>query len=157
MIQSFLEATGIWAWWIIGMILIGIEVLAPGTFFLWFGLAAFAVGALTMVFGLDSTFWTWQPQIITFVVLALVFAVIGRQVMKNRSWDRSDRPDMNERGVQLIGSHAVVSQALSGGTGRVRVGDTTWRATGPDLPEGTRVRIVSASASTLGVEASGDE
>ena len=157
MIQSFLEATGIWAWWIIGMILIGIEVLAPGTFFLWFGLAAFTVGALTMVFGLDSTFWTWQPQIITFVVLALVFAIIGRQVMKNRSWDRSDRPDMNERGVQLIGSHAVVSQALSGGAGRVRVGDTTWRATGPDLPEGTRVRIVSASASTLGVEASGDE
>lgn len=156
MFQSFLAATGVWAWWIIGMALIGIEVLAPGTFFLWFGLAAFTVGALTMVFGLESEFWTWQPQIISFVVLALIYAVIGRRMMKNRKWDASDRPDINERGAQLVGRNAVVSQAISGGAGRVRIGDTTWRATGPDLAEGAAVRIVSADAGTLGVEPSGN-
>jgi membrane protein implicated in regulation of membrane protease activity len=153
MIANLFTQMGVWAWWILGMILIGIEVFAPGTFFLWFGLAAFVVGAITMVVGLESTVWAWQAQIIAFGVLALVFAVIGRRMMAKKGWDRSDQPELNERGRQLIGREAVLTQPISEGMGRARIGDTTWRVRGPNLPEGTKVRVVSADADTLSVEA----
>ena len=153
MIQGLIADLGVWSWWILGGILIGIEILAPGTFFLWFGLAAFAVGVITMILGLDSALWVWQVQIIAFVMLALVFAIIGRSWMSKRGWDKSEQPELNDRGAQLIGRHAVLTQPISEGMGRAQIGDTTWRVAGPELPEGTRVVVISAKAGTLVVKA----
>lgn len=152
MIQSFFSENGVWSWWILGMILIGIEVLAPGTFFLWLGLAAFFVGAVSFFFGPDTAFWVWQAQLITFVVVALIFAVFGRIIMKRNRLENSDQPELNERGTQLIGRHAVLTQPISEGLGRAKIGDTTWRVKGPDLPEGSKVKVVSAQAETLTVD-----
>lgn len=153
MIQSFVAAMGIWSWWIFGAILIGIEVFAPGSFFLWFGLAAFVVGLITMIFGMENAIWVWQAQVIVFVVLALAFAVIGRSFMKKRGWDKSEQPNLNNRGAQLIGRHAILTQPISQGHGRAKIGDSTWRVAGPDMPEGSKVVVVSAQSSTLTVEA----
>lgn len=153
MIQSFFAENGVWSWWILGVAMIGIEVLAPGTFFLWFGLAAFLVGLISLILGPENTVWVWQAQLITFVVVALVFAYLGRLLMTKKGWDTSDQPNINERGSQLIGRYAVLTQPISGGTGRAKIGDTTWRVKGPDLPEGAKVRIVSAEAETLVVDA----
>lgn len=152
MIQALFESTGIWFWWIIGILLIGIEIMAPGTFFLWFGLAAFAVGLVTMVLGAESAIWGWQAQIMAFAVLALLFAVAGRHIMARRGPDEGELAGLNERGRQLIGRQGVITQAVAGGAGRVRIGDTTWRVTGPDLAEGAMVVIVDAKAETLIVE-----
>jgi len=153
MIQSFVSEMGVWSWWILGVILIGIEVLAPGTFFLWFGLAAFVVGGITMIVGMESAIWAWQAQMIAFVVLALVFAVVGRILVKRQGWDKSDQPDLNDRGAALIGRHAILTQPITQGMGRAQLGDTTWRVTGPDLPEGSKVVVTSSKAGTLSVEA----
>ena len=153
MIQGFVADMGVWSWWILGAVLIGIEIFAPGTFFLWFGLAAIAVGIITMIFGLESAIWVWQAQIIVFVVLALIFAYIGRSWMAKRGWDKSEQPELNDRGAQLIGRHAVLIQPISEGMGRAQIGDTTWRVTGPELPEGARVVVISAKAGTLAVKA----
>lgn len=153
MIQGLVADMGVWSWWILGAVLIGIEILAPGTFFLWFGLAAFAVGIITMILGLESAIWVWQVQIIVFVVLALIFAYIGRSWMTKQGWDKSDQPELNDRGAQLIGRHAILTQPISEGMGRAQIGDTTWRVTGPELPEGARVVVVSAKAGTLAVRA----
>ncbi|MGB7285573.1 MAG: NfeD family protein [Salaquimonas sp.] len=156
MIQSFVAEMGVWSWWIFAAILIGIEVFAPGAFFLWFGLAAIAVGAITMVFGMESAFWVWQLQLIVFVVLALVFAVLGRKVMANKGWDNSDQPDLNDRGAQLIGRKAILTQPISEGMGRAQIGDSTWRVKGPELPEGAKVVVVSAKGGTLTVDAAAE-
>ena len=153
MIQGLIADMGVWSWWILGAVLIGIEILAPGTFFLWFGLAAFAVGIITMIFGLESAIWLWQVQIIAFVVLALVFAFIGRSWMNKHGWDKSEQPELNDRGAQLIGRYAILTQPISEGMGRAQIGDTTWRVTGPELPEGAKVVVVSAKAGTLAVKA----
>jgi membrane protein implicated in regulation of membrane protease activity len=150
--QGFFSQMGVWSWWILGMVLLGIEVLAPGAFFIWLGLAAFVVGAITMMVGLDSAIWAWQAQTLVFVILALIFAVVGRRMIANKGWDKSDQPELNERGKQLVGREAVLTQPISGGMGRARIGDTTWRVKGPDLPKGAAVKVVSAEAETLTVE-----
>ena len=49
---------GPWNWLIFGLILMGLELLAPGVFLFWLGLAAFLVGVLSFV--IDPA---WQMQI----------------------------------------------------------------------------------------------
>ena len=156
MIAELVRELGGWSWWVLGAILIGIEVLAPGTFFLWLGLAAFAVGAVSLIAGPETAFWTWQVQLMAFAILSLIFAFGGRSLMRRKDWDRSEAPDLNERGKQLVGTTAVLTQPIAGGRGRARIGDTTWRVTGPDLPEGARVKVIGAVAETLEVEAAAE-
>jgi len=64
----------------------------------------------------------------------------------------SDQPDLNQRGAQLVGRVLVVAEAIEGGRGRVRVGDTLWQAEGPDLPRGAKVKVAAAKATVLLVE-----
>ena len=70
-IVSYLASLGVWNWFILAGVLLAIEVMVPGTFFLWLGLSAAAVGALSLVID-----WTWQLQLVAFAILALVSFVV---------------------------------------------------------------------------------
>jgi len=152
MIASYLSDLGLWTWWTIGFVLIAVEIVAPGTFFLWFGLAAFVVGALNFIFGVDSAIFGWQAQAILFAILAIVFAVIGRRMAANKGPADTDKPNLNERGASLIGTVAVLTEAISEGSGRAKIGDSTWRVVGPDLAVGERIIVTSVEGATLIVE-----
>lgn len=152
MIVSYLSGLGLWTWWIVGFALIAIEIVAPGTFFLWFGLAAFVVGALHFIFGLDSAIFAWQAQVILFAILAIGFAVIGRRMASAKGPSDTDKPNLNERSASLIGTVAVLTEAISEGSGRAKIGDGSWRVVGPDLAKGERVKVTSVDGGTLIVE-----
>jgi inner membrane protein len=152
MIQSAIETLGPWNWWILALILMGLEIVAPGTFFLWFGISAFVIGTITLALGPDTSFWIWQTQVIGFVVMSLVTALFGRRYMMRYSIEDQENANLNRRGLQMIGRTALLKQAIAEGHGRVKFGETTWRVTGPDLPEGTRVRVIDAHGGTLQVE-----
>ena len=62
-------------------------------------------------------------------------------------------PKMNRRGLRLAGETAVVVQAIDGGTGRVRHGDSEWLARGVDAAVGDKVRITGSDGAVLLVEA----
>ncbi len=55
MIQDAFISLGAWAWIILGVLLIGVELLAPGAFFLWLGLAAIVTGLLSLIAGPSLT------------------------------------------------------------------------------------------------------
>ena len=65
---------------------------------------------------------------------------------------RSDLPDLNVRGAQYIGRVAVVADAITGGRGKVRIGDTVWAAAGPDMPAGSSARVTGTENTVLVVE-----
>jgi len=46
----------------------------------------------------------------------------------------------------------VVAEAIDGGRGKVRVGDTLWPAEGPDAAAGAEVRVIAAKATVQVVE-----
>ncbi|MFD0391040.1 NfeD family protein [Tistrella bauzanensis] len=48
----------------------------------------------------------------------------------------------------------VVEEAIRSGRGRVRLGDGSWSATGPDLATGTPVTVVAMDGTVLQVVAS---
>src|SRR5262249_60004346 len=61
----------------------------------------------------------------------------------------SDQPLLNRRSEQQIGKVATLTEPIKDGQGRVRIGDTIWRVTGPDLPAGAQVRVTAATAAGL--------
>ena len=138
---------GPWTWWVVGLILAGLEILVPGSILIWFAVAAVIVGALA--FGIDMG---WQTELVLFAVLSLVALVIGRRVYGGRERPEAD-PLVNDRLARMVGRVALLDTAIAGGSGHIRIDDTIWRVDGPDLPAGTRVRITGHTAGRLTVEA----
>ena len=153
MVLSFIQALGPWTWVAVGLLILGIEIMMPSTFLLWPGLSALAVGFITLILGTDAAIWPWQAQVLVFLILAVVFAVIGKRIMKNRKYNDSENPILNERGAQLIGQTAILADPITNGMGRVKIGDTTWRVKGDDTKAGSKVTVVDYDAGTLIVEA----
>jgi membrane protein implicated in regulation of membrane protease activity len=142
MLESIFAELGPWNWMAAGFVLLALEILVPGVFLLWIGLAALIVGALSLMLW-DAAFWVWQLQVVIFLALALACAFAGKKVM-GKGDSETDQPLLNRRGAQLVGRTATLTEPITEGRGRIRIGDTTWRVSGPDLPAGTKVRVKAA-------------
>lgn len=151
MIHDLTSSLGPWSWWILGLILLAAELAAPGVFLIWIGAAAIIVGALSLMLW-DTGFWSWQVQWLLFAVLSIVLALAGRRFYAGRR-ETSDEPLLNRRGESLIGRTATLREPISEGRGRIHLDDTWWSVMGPDLPAGTRVKVVAANGRDLTVEA----
>ncbi len=146
MILHTIRQLGPWSWWVIGLILLALEIVVPGNVFVWFGVGAILTGAFALF-----THFGWQVELVVFVVLALVLVVVGRRLFARES-EPGEQPFLNDRGHRLVGGSYVLSAPIVNGQGHVRVDDTNWRITGPDLPSGTRVKVVGADGAVLKVE-----
>ncbi|ACO45587.1 NfeD family protein [Deinococcus deserti] len=141
-----LERIQSWHWWVLGALLLILEVFAPGVFFVWLAMAAFMLGLLVFVLPLPVTL-----QLLLFALLSVVAVLIGRRYVNRLILGGDEGESMNRGASRLVGRTVVVTSAIRNGVGRVRVGDSDWRATGPDVPEGANVLIVSAEGTTLHV------
>lgn len=147
MIAQIAAELGPWNWMVLGVILLTLEIFAPGVFLLWIGIAALIIGAISLALW-EASFWTWHLQTLLFLALSLVSAYLGKRIMSSRK-EQSDQPLLNRRGDQLIGRVATLSEPIENGRGRVKLGDTMWRVAGPDLPVGAKVRVIAASDADL--------
>ena len=147
MIDRVVTELGAWNWMVLGCVLLALEILLPGFFLLWIGIAALITGAISLLIW-DNPWWMWQVQVLVFLVLALNSAYTGNRIMRERRND-TDLPLLNQRSEQLIGKLATLTEPIKDGRGRVRIGDTMWRVSGPDLPAGTQVRVKSAGVTDL--------
>lgn len=147
MLISFLADLGAWNWIFLGLALLTLEILLPGVFLLWIGIAALIVGAVSLAIW-EHGYWIWQVQVLVFLALSLVCALLGRKMMGSGR-TKSDQPLLNRRGEQLVGRVATLAEPITDGRGRLRLDDTMWRISGPDLPTGTRVRVAGLSSSEL--------
>ena len=146
MLTTIIETLGGWSWWLLGLILLGVEVVVPGFFFLWFGIAAILIGVSALLID-----WPWQWQVLGFVVLSVISALIGRRFAGNPDVDTAD-PLLNLRASRLQGRTFVLSEPIKEGSGRIQVDDSVWRVHGPDAPAGTRVVVTGADGPILKVE-----
>ncbi|UXS34107.1 NfeD family protein [Agrobacterium tumefaciens] len=150
MLQRLASEFGPWSWWIVGFILLAAELVAPGVFLIWIGLAALVIGALSLFFW-EAGFWAWQLQFVLFAALSIIFALLGRRYF-GRNRDTSDEPFLNQREASLVGRTATLQEPIVEGRGRIRLDDTWWSVNGEDMPAGTRVRIAAARGRTLVIE-----
>ncbi|MDF1633755.1 NfeD family protein [Mycoplana sp. MJR14] len=150
MIAKIAAELGPWAWWVLGVVLLTLEVLMPGVFLVWIGIAAIVTGALSLLLW-ETDWWVWQLQWLVFAALSIAAVLVGRRLVA-RNEKRTDEPFLNQRGQSLIGRTATLDQPITEGRGRIRLDDTVWSVNGPDLPVGTRVRVVASSGRELTVE-----
>jgi membrane protein implicated in regulation of membrane protease activity len=137
---------GPWAWFVTGLVLLALELVAPGGYFLWLGAAGLVTGVAAFIPGLATS---WQVTI--FGVLALIIVVGWTMVTRNRKG--TDRPLLNQRAERFIGHEGVIDEPIKDGFGRLVLGDSIWRIAGPDLAAGQKVRIVGHEGAVLKVEA----
>jgi membrane protein implicated in regulation of membrane protease activity len=143
---GFLASLQFWHWWILAALLAAVEALAPGMFLIWFGAAAAIVGLAALILPVMG----WETEIILFALLAVVAVFIGRRFLHRRT--ASPDPALNRRGERYIGRQFTLETAIVNGRGSIKVDDGVWRAAGPELPAGRRVKVVGADGAVLRVE-----
>jgi membrane protein implicated in regulation of membrane protease activity len=144
-IIDFIASYGPWSWIIAGLVLLALELVLPGGILVWMGVAGIVTG-LMLLFQPMS----WPLQWLIFGVLSLGSILVWLRYSRSRP-PATDRPLLNQRTDQLIGQEAVLDAPIAQGHGRVVLGDTVWRVSGPDLPAGRKVKIVGSSGAVLRV------
>jgi membrane protein implicated in regulation of membrane protease activity len=139
---------GNWNWLIFGVILMALEVLAPGIFLFWLGLAALLVGLVGSV-----VHPSWQIEILLFAAFAIAAVPLWRRMARSNTAVSESNPFLNRRTEALVGRVFTLEKPIIDGAGTVRIGDTVWRVAGPDTPAGTRVKIVQVNGADLTVAA----
>ena len=145
MAQMF-TTLGSWNWLIFGFIMMALELLAPGVFMFWLGLAALLVGLVS--FAIDPS---WQAQLIMFSVFAVAAVPLWRRFALKSGKASESNPFLNRRTDALVGREFTLEKPIVDGNGTVRIDDTIWRVAGPDAPAGSRVRVVRADGASLTV------
>jgi membrane protein implicated in regulation of membrane protease activity len=134
------------AWACLALLLIAAEVMAPGVFMLWLGIAAAVVFALVLLVpGIPL-----PVQALAFIVLSFAFIVVYRKFFRKLD-DQTDQPLLNRRAEQFVGKVFELHSPIVNGSGRIKVGDALWTVFGPDLPAGTRVLVTAADSMNLTV------
>ena len=136
------------AWACLALLLIAAEVLMPGVFMLWLGIAAGVVFAVVLLVPGIPPPW----QALGFIVLSFATIVIYRRFFGQLD-ERSDQPLLNRKAEQFVGKIFILDTAIVNGNGRIKMGDALWTVTGPELPAGTRVRVIAADSMILTVVA----
>jgi len=136
-----------WLWWCAGVLLLAGEMLVPGVYLLWIGLAA----SITGVFA-------WLVPSIGFEGHGLIFAALGAAsiYVGHRYFYGTGQvePDklVNTQGQKHVGKSYTVVEAIENGRGHVEVGDSRWLAEGKDAAIGSLVRVIAVEGTVLVVE-----
>lgn len=136
-----------WNWWILALVLLVLELLAPGFFFLWMAASAFVTGCLVFVIPVIGTEW----HILIFSVLS-VAAITGWRFYGKNRLIATDHPLLNKRGNQYIGRVFSLYKAIENGEGKIKVDDSIWKVHGPDCDINTKVRVIAINGTVFDVE-----
>ncbi|MDR6853058.1 membrane protein implicated in regulation of membrane protease activity [Sphingomonas sp. BE123] len=134
-------------WLIVAALFAICELLIPGVYLTFLALGAAATGVLALLFPELGAI----GQFISFAAWSTVAVLVGKRWYGANPVPSAD-PDLNNRAARMIGQSVTVVEAIDGGTGRVRVGDGEWPAEGPDLPAGSKGRIVAVRGGIVVVE-----
>ena len=137
-------------WWILALLLIAGEILLPGYFMLWIGLAAAVMGVLLWL----APSLGLLAQAVLFALLAFAICMAYARLLRpklERSEPGNER--LNRRGEQMIGQRYQLIEPIVNGRGKALVGDGQWLVSGPDLPLGSTVEVVAVEGTTLKVRA----
>lgn len=142
-----------WFWFGLSAILIIVELLLGTSFFLlWIGCVAAVVGIIVWLLPhlFDHFILLETYQVLLFAVGSTLSIVLWKKYARKHP-TKTENPTLNRRSEQYVGKLFVLHTAIINGHGKIRVDDSIWRVIGPDLPEGTRVKVISADGVTLKV------
>lgn len=141
-----MEFADYWGWLTAGVVLMVLEILTPGVFFMWIGFGALLTGLVSAMFPAAT------PVVLgtVFAVLSVISVIIGRKLIgKKQTVDNT----LNNRGALYIGQNFQVFEPIADGRGKIKVSDTLWLASCPqNVPIGATVKVTGVSGTFLVVE-----
>lgn len=137
-----------WYWLILGIALFTLEMFAPGAILMWFGFGAVLTGLVLWIFPDLSLGW----QLLLFGLTSILSLYAWRKSKFFRDPPTTE-PELNNRLLSHIGKRYILNEAIIQGSGSLKIGDSTWRVRGKDLPAGTKVEVVGVEGIILLVEA----
>ena len=138
-----------WHWFAAGVALLIVEMFLPTGFVLmWMGISAIVVGVIAW---LVPTPWTLEVML--FAVLSIVLFFAYKKLFPQKPV--VEQPSLNRRGHSYVGRTFTLGDPVINGVGTLKVDDSSWRITGPDMPAGSQVRVTQAEGATLRVERAG--
>lgn len=136
-------------WIVVCMILVILEILLPGEFFIWFAISALAT---SVVAGLGLG---WQWQVTAFAVGSLLAISMFFRRLKHRITTPQKVNDWHRRLLGKTGQ--AVEHIPAGGTGNVAVAGTLWLVQAKtDIAKGQAVTVIGFKENLPVVEA-GDQ
>ena len=137
-----------WFWFVLTIVLFGLEMLVPGVIFMWLAFAAIVVGGIVLI----DPAMGWEIQFIIFSVLGIISVYSGRTYLRKNPIVSEDE-DLNDRGARYIGNKYTIEREIQNGEGKVRIGDTLWLVRGDfDAEVGSKVKVVGSDGVVLLVE-----
>lgn len=136
-----------WHWWILAVVMLGVELLASGFLFLWLSIAGFIVGLVLLLTPTTSL----EIQLLIFATLSMVSIYVWRR-FGVQSQTETDHPLLNKRGEQYIGRTFFLSEAIENGRGKIKAEDSIWTVLGKDCPVKSKVRVTAVEGSLFQVE-----
>jgi len=107
------------AWFIAGLVLIIVEIFAPGFVIVWFGIGALGAGVVAVLGG------GYALQFITFFAISIVSLVLTKMFMKKKE----EEPGLRVGAERLIGKSGKVVKAIAPNEfGEVKVEGDIWIA-----------------------------
>lgn len=140
---SSLSGQAHWIWIGFGVLICAGELLTPGVFLLWFGLAMIATGLLLFITPLS-----FSIALLIFCALAVIFVLLGRKVYGTAASD-GEQPFLNRRADALVGRTFTLASPIRTGEGEINVNDTRWKVRGPDMPAGARIKVMRVEDATV--------
>ena len=147
-IVSLLEGMNATRWGLLGLTLVGLELITGTTYILWPAAAALILAVLVFFLPLS-----WELQFVLFFILSIILLFAGHRYL--RPMMKSGEPtDVNDPGQTMLGRRVTAFTDFENGHGRVTVGDTQWKASTDfaDPVTGDALVITSVAGTTLIVE-----
>ncbi|AZI13891.1 NfeD family protein [Avibacterium paragallinarum] len=143
--MDWLSAWTAWHWLILGFALLIAEILIPGVFLLWWGLAAIIIaGVMALFISLSLTI-----LVIGYAILALILSFSWWKYQHNKDLQDQSHTSLNQRDHAMLGTKGIVQEINENGIGRGAFGDTTWRIQGNHLQVGDAVEVHKVDGITL--------
>ncbi|HEY8036226.1 MAG TPA: NfeD family protein [Methylobacter sp.] len=136
-----------WNWWVLALILLVVELLAPGFFFLWMAASGFVTGCLLLLIPAIDT----ELQVSIFSVLSVV-SITAWKFYGKKHPITTDHPLLNKRGAQYIDRVFSLYKPIENGEGKIKVDDSIWKVHGEDCDINTKVKVIAVRGTVFDVE-----
>ena len=138
---TYVEEMTYLGWFTFGLILVLLELFLPGTYLIWFGLAAFVMGILVNFVLLSGV-----EILVCFAFVSALFAGIGWYVY-TKIINKSKVPEkykyLNDMAGAHIGKVYNLSEDAVDGRAKAKIGDTFWLVeVDGNLKKGDKVKIM---------------
>jgi membrane protein implicated in regulation of membrane protease activity len=150
MFESILNNPEYWHWWSLGILFLILEIFAPGFILVWFGAAAFVVGASLLILDLDT-----NTQLLIWSIVSIASILVWHKWRKANPPQEDGANTLNKRGHDFIGRRFTLDSDIINGFGKIKVDDSIWKVeVDLDLKIGDKIVITGIDGTVLKAEKS---